>query len=198
MNGYEPCAWNKEEEGSQLTIAFHVGGLKSGHKNPEAATKHVGMLGELHGKAKLLKANQGKVHECLGLAVGFRQRGEAWASMHGFLMKPLGMLPEGVTGSKDTAAPSGLFKAGCGGCAEPPEGQKKLFHTAAASTLHAGCRARPGAQLVAPFLCARAKAPGQCGGLKIVHQGAAQLGQRPRALLAPAAPIKGEAVVMLF
>merc|ERR1712197_170938 len=47
-NPYDPCVVNKEVNGSQFTITFHVDDLKLSHKDPEVVSEMISYLRKLY------------------------------------------------------------------------------------------------------------------------------------------------------
>ena len=44
MNPYEPCCWNKKENGKQITVVFHVNDMKLSHEDKIIVKKHAKKL----------------------------------------------------------------------------------------------------------------------------------------------------------
>ena len=58
MNPSNPCAWNVEEIKKQLTLLFHVDGVLLAHAHPQAITKCMKLLDNLHGEKYPLVVTQ--------------------------------------------------------------------------------------------------------------------------------------------
>lgn len=77
MNPYNPCVWNKEVLGSQLTPLFHIDDVLMTHALANAVTEHVKLLDEGHGRNDPLTVTRGKLHEHLGMTLDFRMKDDA-------------------------------------------------------------------------------------------------------------------------
>ena len=49
VNPYDPCVANKTINGSQMTVAWHVDGLKISHKESTVVTQFICALGGIYG-----------------------------------------------------------------------------------------------------------------------------------------------------
>jgi hypothetical protein len=74
MNPYEPCVWNKDVNGKQLTICFHVDDCKISHVDSKVLDQTINWLCEEYksifedGTGKM-KVHCGKVHKYLGMTL---------------------------------------------------------------------------------------------------------------------------------
>ncbi len=73
LNPYDPCVANKEVNGSQMTVCWHVDDLKTLHIDPEVNTKFGEWLSTTYGVSVV--THQGKVHDYLGMIFDFSQEG---------------------------------------------------------------------------------------------------------------------------
>ena len=64
MNPYDQCIANKEVNGSQMTIVWHVDDLKVSNKNPWEITKMAILLSKIYGD---IKVQHGKKLEYLSM-----------------------------------------------------------------------------------------------------------------------------------
>lgn len=77
MNPYDACVWNKDINGKQLTICFHVDDCKVSHVDPKVNDKTIAWLQKEYksvfedGTGKM-KVARGKVHKYLGMTLDFR------------------------------------------------------------------------------------------------------------------------------
>ena len=76
VNPYDPCVWNKDINGKQLTICFHVDDCKISHADPKVNNKTIVWLRKEYesvfkdGTGKM-KVACGKVHKYLGMTPDF-------------------------------------------------------------------------------------------------------------------------------
>lgn len=75
MNPYNPCLWNKDINGKQFTIIFHVDDLKLSYVNPSVVTMIINKLKDAYtGNSSIkdeLTITQGKVHDYLGMSISY-------------------------------------------------------------------------------------------------------------------------------
>jgi hypothetical protein len=76
MNPYNPCVWNKEIDGKQCTVCFHVNNCKISHVRSSVVDNIIKWLQPRYesiftdGSGKL-KVSRGKVHKYLGMTLDF-------------------------------------------------------------------------------------------------------------------------------
>ena len=99
VNPYDPCVANRDVEGSQCTIVWHVDDLKVSHKNEAVATYFAQELGRRN-KNKL-KIKQGKVFDYLGMDIDFESApGTLIISTIKYLSQMIEEWPEELQGYK--------------------------------------------------------------------------------------------------
>jgi hypothetical protein len=62
-NPYDSCVVNKQIDGSQCTILWHVDDLKISHVDPNVVTAVIKQISDEFGKEALLTVNRGKVYD---------------------------------------------------------------------------------------------------------------------------------------
>ena len=75
FNNYDACIANREKNGSQHTIRFHVDDIMSCHMNPIVNDKFSQWLEDMYGEYKAVKPLRGKVHDYLGMKIDFGIKG---------------------------------------------------------------------------------------------------------------------------
>ena len=65
-NPYDPCVINKEIDGSQMTITWHVDDLQVLHKDPRRIVEVAEKLKQIHGNSKIKRE---KMHNYLGMCL---------------------------------------------------------------------------------------------------------------------------------
>ncbi len=76
VNLYDPCVWNRDIKGKQMTICFHVDDCKISHLDPKVVDYTIAWLREEYesaftdGSGKM-KVARGKVHKYLGMTLDF-------------------------------------------------------------------------------------------------------------------------------
>ena len=169
MNPYDPCVWNRNINGKQFTVVFHIDDLLMCHESPHVVSMIIKKLDDKYGSKDSLTVTRGPVHEYLGMTIDFRVKGECAYSQYDFLKKLILSLPESLKASyRNTPAPDYLFKVD----ADSPRLDKKRYeeyHTIVAKTLWASQRSRPDIQLANGFHCTRVKDANEHDWMKLGH-----------------------------
>ena len=149
---------NKDIEGSQCTILWHVDDLKISHKNADVVTSIIKQLNDEFGEKAPLTVTRGKIHEYLGMTIDYSVKGKVKISMIDYIKTMLADAPEDMGGESATPAGNHLFQVDPNG--EPlNEDAAILFHHFTARLLFLCKRARPDIQPPVSFLCTRVKGP---------------------------------------
>ena len=173
MNPYEPCLWDKDIDGKQFTIIFHVDDLKLLHVDPSVVTMIINKLKDAYtGNSSIkdeLTITQGKVRDYLGIPISYETVGEVHITMYDYLSKLTARLSEDMIGYKKTPAADYLFKTNDGG-ELLNQSHKNTFHQLTAQTLWLSQRSRPDVQLPTGFMCTRVKKPDKTDWKKLSHE----------------------------
>jgi hypothetical protein len=160
VNPYDPCVVNKQIEGTQCTILWHVDDLKISHKNPDVVTAMIKKLDNEFGEKAPLTVTRGKVHEYLGMTIDYTVPGKVMISMKEYIQSMLDALPDDMGGESATPAGNHLFQVNDHGT-KLDEDKAIMFHHNTAKLLFLCKRARPDVQPPVAFLCTRVKEPDQ-------------------------------------
>jgi hypothetical protein len=152
-NPYDHCAMNKEINGLQCTILWHVDDLKISHVDPDVVTSVITQLEEVFGKEAPLTIRRGSVHNYLGMTVDFSKPKKLELIMSDYVKKMLADLPPDMDGESPTPASLHLFDF-------DPDSPNKLldkptlefFHHNVAKLLFLCKRANPAFKQQLPFL----------------------------------------------
>jgi Reverse transcriptase (RNA-dependent DNA polymerase) len=157
-NPYDSCVVNKDIDGAQYTILWHVDDLKISHVDPGVVTNVIKQLEAEFGKEAPLTINRGKTHEYLGMTIDYSTPGKVKIGMVDYVRNMLDKLPEDMKGESATPAANHLFQVD--NAAEKLSSDKSImFHHNAAKLLFLCKRACPDVQTATAFLCTRVKAP---------------------------------------
>ena len=69
LNPYDPCVANRDIEGSQQTVTWHVDDLRVSHVNPAVNTQTIRDLAKIYGPG--ITVTRGKVHDYLGMDLDY-------------------------------------------------------------------------------------------------------------------------------
>jgi hypothetical protein len=76
LNPYDPCVANKQVDGEQLTVCFHVDNCKISHISPKVVSNTIDWLRSEYENvfedgSGLMKVHHGKTHKYLGMSLDF-------------------------------------------------------------------------------------------------------------------------------
>ena len=128
LNPYDPCVANKQVDGEQLTVCFHVDDCKISHISPKVVTETIDWLRSEYENvfedgSGLMKVHRGKTHKYLGMSLDFSHVNQCRITMIDYVDeiiaaydKASSELDDGFTlvfkkgnRSKSSAAPDDLF-----------------------------------------------------------------------------------------
>jgi hypothetical protein len=158
INPYDHCVANKDIEGAQCTIIWHVDDLKISHVKTSVVDAIISMLSKEFGNEAPLTINRGKIHDYLGMTLDYSNEGKVNIIMSDYIKNVLDGLPEDMDGVSPTPAANHLFEVN----KDPVPLDKELaefFHHVVAQLLFLCKRARPDIQTAISFLCTRVKQP---------------------------------------
>jgi len=159
INPYDWCVANKNIDGLQCTILWHVDDLKISHKEPKVVDYVINLIAKEFGKEAPLTVNRGKTHEYLGMTLDFVSPGKVRIIMSRYIEDMLAELPDDMDGEVRTPASSHLFEVNSVDPAVLNEETATLFHHNVAKLLFLCKRARPDIQTAVAFLCTRVQSP---------------------------------------
>ena len=158
INPYDQCVANKQINGKQCTIVWHVDDLKISHVNEEVVEDIIARLNKKFGKESPLTTSRGKVLEYLGMTLDYSKKGRVKISMYDYVKKIVDESPNDMSGVAKTPASSHLFQSNPE-CKKLPEKTAQLFHHITAKLLYLCKRTRQDIQTAVAFLCTRVKSP---------------------------------------
>ena len=157
VNLYDPCVANKQVNGHQMTIVWHVDDLNVSHKDPWEATTMAIFLSKIYGD---LKVQCGKQFKYLGMDVDYSTPGEVKISMIPCIGNILKDVPEEITGTAATPAADFLFEVRANTkLTKLPKEQEMAFHDNVAKLCFICICARHDIQIPVAFLTTKVKEP---------------------------------------
>ena len=117
FNPYDPCIANREVNGKQHTVRFHVDDLLSSHVNPKVNDKFLDWLNKKYGQHGAVVATRGKKHDYLGMTLDFSEKGVVIVDMVDYVEKMVDEFPEKLKSTHTAMSPAdaGLFEPSKGG-----------------------------------------------------------------------------------
>ena len=85
FNPYDAFVANKQVEGKQQTVRFHVDDLLSSHKDKKVNDAFDKWLNKMYGAHGAVKVTRGKVHDYLGMILDFSTPGKVKVDMSGYV-----------------------------------------------------------------------------------------------------------------
>ena len=161
-NEYDWCVMNREVDGSQETILFHVDDLKISHRNNAVLKNTVAQLTKRYGKINDLTVTYGKVHEFIGVTFDFSEEGKLMVKMDDYVDEILEsadqLLLEKRRDQAKTPAGTDLFDIDESAASLDLE-KSDHFWTMSAKLLYLAPRGRPDIMTAVSFLCTRVQQP---------------------------------------
>jgi hypothetical protein len=164
INPYDFCVANKDINGKQCTISWHVDDLKISHVDPKAVTSVIKLLDDTYGqkivggKRAAVTFTRGKLHDYLGMLLDYSESGAVKIDMTAYVRKIHDEMPEDMDGTATSPAAAYLFTIK-EGIEDLDEEQKEFFHATVAKLLFLCKRGRPDIQTAIAFLCTRLQQP---------------------------------------
>ena len=162
VNPYDPCVANKDVNGKQLTVSWHVDDLKSSHVDSKVNDSFIQWIKDTYGSIGEVKVTRGKIHEYLGMKLDYSVPGQVSIDMVDYVKSMVDNFPqEELTGGK-VASPwnEHLFKVHEKSQRLDPA-KAELFHTVTAQGLFACKRARPDISPAIAYLATRVQKSNQ-------------------------------------
>jgi Reverse transcriptase (RNA-dependent DNA polymerase) len=159
INPYDWCVANKQIDGSQCTILWHVDDLKISHENPQVVDNIIKLIENKFGKEAPLTIKRGLCHEYLGMTIDYSAKGKVKVFMSQYIQELLTGLPDDMDGEAKTPASPHLFTINLLNPEKLGEDDAAMFHHHVAKLLFLCKRARPDIQTAVAFLCTRVQSP---------------------------------------
>ena len=110
INPYDWCVANKQINGQQCTLVWHVDDMKMSHADSRIVDNIINMLEQEFGKEAPLTICCGKIHDYLGMTFDFSIAGKVQICMEEYITNMLMELPADMDGMATTPAAEHLFK----------------------------------------------------------------------------------------
>ena len=159
VNPYDWCVVNKDINGKQCTIGWHVDDLKISHVDKDVVEDIIKAVDNKYGKESPITVHRGPIQEYLGMIINHTVKGKVSFSMPQYVEDLLSECPESIMkGTSTTPAANHLFQIN--------ENADKLgvtdavlYHHLVAKLLYLGKRTRPDLLTAISFLCTRIQNP---------------------------------------
>ena len=159
VNPYDWCMVNKDINGKQCTIGWHVDDLKISHVDKDVVEEIIMALNDKYGKETPISVHRGPIQEYLGMTIDYTSKGKVSFWMPQYIEDLLQECPESIMkGTSTTPGANHLFQTN--------ENAEKLstmdamlYHHLVAKLLYLGKRTRPDLLTAVSFLCTRIQSP---------------------------------------
>ena len=109
-NPYDWCIMNKNIDGKQCTVRWHVDDLKISHVDDLVVKGLVSALNDKYGKEAPVSVTHGKVHDYLGITIDYSMPGKVTFSMPDYFEGLVHEMPDELLyGQANTLAANHLF-----------------------------------------------------------------------------------------
>ncbi len=107
INPYDPCMANKEVNGAQMTLTFHVDDIKISNVESKEVIQCIKWFKTIYGEN--VRVSRGTTHNYLGLMLSFSNQ-EVRISTADYVKKVISGFAEDIHGTASTPASENLFQ----------------------------------------------------------------------------------------
>ena len=168
LNDYDTCVANKNIDGTQCTITWHVDDLKISHVKEEAVSMIINQLIKEFGQLGELSISRGKRHDYLGMYLDFSEPGVLQVDMTPYVATVLDDIPQDMIGKALTPAAAHLFLIN-ENCKPLDATRAELFHSMTMQLAYLAHRGRPDIRTAIAFLCTRVSKPDEDDYRKLIR-----------------------------
>ena len=152
MNPYDWCVMNKNIDGKQCTVGWHIDDLKISHVDDPVVEGLVSALNDKYGKEAPLSVTHGKIHDYLGMTIDYSMPRKVTFSMPDYVEGLIHETPdELLSGQAHTPAANHLFDVNDNATKLDKE-RGDIYHHLTAKLLYLCKRVHPDTQLAVAFL----------------------------------------------
>jgi len=149
---------NKDVNGHQMTIAWHVDDIKISHKSEDEVQWLISMIEAEFGKEAPLTQSTGKVLDYLGMRFNFNVRGQVQIDMEEYVKSILHHANDDMKGVAVTPASNYLFQTNDDSVKLDHDCKEQFVHLVM-QLLYLSQRGRPDIRTAVSFLCTRLHDP---------------------------------------
>ena len=166
LNAYDSCVANKQVDGHQCTITWHVDDLKISHVDGNVVRSIIQKIQDTFGQHSELSMHIGKRHDYLGMILDFTTPGILEIDMSDYIQVILQDTPTNLRGTSMVPAAKHLFTTR----SDAPEissQEQELFHHLTMQLMYLSQRGRPDIRTAVAFLSSRVANPDQDDYMKL-------------------------------
>ena len=166
INPYDSCVANKEIEGQQCTIMWHVDDLKISHVGEHVVRSIIQKIQDNFGQHSKLSMHIGKRHDYLGMILDFTVPGTLEIDMSDYIQVILQDSPANLWGTSKVPAAKHLFTTRPNAPKLSPQ-EQELFHHLTMQLMYLSQRGRPDICTAVAFLSSHVSSPDQDDYMKL-------------------------------
>ena len=166
INPYDSCVANKEIEGQQCTITWHVDDLKISHVGEHVVRSIIQKIQDNFGQHSELSMHIGKRHDYLGMILDFTVPGTLEIDMSDYIQVILQDTPANLWGTSMVPVAKHLFTTRPDAPKLSPQ-EQELFHHLTMQLMYLSQRGRPDIRTAIAFLSSRVSSPDQDDYMKL-------------------------------
>ena len=165
-NPDDSCVTNKEVDGQQCTITWHVDDLKISHVDEHVVRSIIQKIQDNFGQHSELSMHIGKRHDYLGMILDFTTPGTLEIDMSDYIQVILQDTPANLRGTSMVPAAIHLFTA-CPDASKLSPQEQELFHHLTMQLMYLSQCGRPDIRTAVAFLSSRVSNPDQDDNMKL-------------------------------
>jgi hypothetical protein len=168
INPYDPCVANKQVDGEQMTVSWHVDDLKVSHVNKMYIDDFITWIKQAYGSIGEVKTTRGKIHEYLGMKLDYSVKRQVIIDMVDYVNKMITEFPDKDLKGVRVTSPwnENLFKVNEASPLLSKE-MAEQFHKSTAQGLFLCKRGRPDISPVISYLTTRVRNANQDDWMKL-------------------------------
>ena len=154
LNPYDSCVANKDVDGQQCTITWHVDDLKISHAEEQVVRSIIQQIQDNFGQHSELSMHIGRRHDYLGMILDFNTPGTLEIDMSDYNQVILQDTPANLQGKSMVPAAKHLFTT----CPDAPKispQEQEIFHHLTMQLMYLSQRGRPNIRTAMAFLSSR-------------------------------------------
>ena len=160
INPYDSCVANKEIDGQQCTITWHVDDLKISHADEHVVRSIIQKIQDNFGQHSELSMHISKRHDYLGMVLDFTTPGTLEIDMSDYIQVILQDTPTNLRGTSMVPAAKYLFTT-CPNAPKISPQEQELFHHLTMQLMYLSQRGRPDIRTAVAFLSSHVSNPDQ-------------------------------------
>ena len=166
INPYDSCVANKDIDGQQCTITWHVDDLKISHVEEQVVRSIIQKIQDNFGQHSELSMHIGKRHDYLGMILDFTTPGILEIDMSDYIQVILQDAPANLRGTSMVPAAKHLFTTRPDAPKISPQ-EQEICHHLTMQLMYLSQRGRPDIRTAVAFLSSRVSNPDQDDYMKL-------------------------------